>query len=131
MFADIIGLEDPSIDPEDVAARITPRTKAVCAVHFAGYPAPVDVLRDLCDEHGLALIEDVAHAPSAVLGERKLGTFGLAGAFSLFSNKILSVGEGGLLATDDDAVAALARSPALARHELRHLGPSYRAYHDL
>ena len=110
VFADIIGLEDPSIDPDDVAACITPSTKAVTAVHFAGYPAPVDVLGDLCAEHGLALIEDVAHAPSAVLGDRKLGTFGLAGAFSLFSNKILSVGEGGLLTTDDDRVAELARS---------------------
>jgi dTDP-4-amino-4,6-dideoxygalactose transaminase len=110
VFADIIGLEDPSIDPDDVAARITPRTKAVTAVHFAGYAAPVDVLGDLCERNGLALIEDVAHAPSAVLGDRKLGTFGLAGAFSLFSNKILSVGEGGLLTTDDDRVAELARS---------------------
>jgi dTDP-4-amino-4,6-dideoxygalactose transaminase len=110
VFADIIGLEDPSIDPDDVVARITPRTKAVTAVHFAGYPAPVDVLADLCERHGLVLIEDVAHAPSALLGDRKLGTFGLAGAFSLFSNKILSVGEGGLLTTDDERVAKLARS---------------------
>jgi dTDP-4-amino-4,6-dideoxygalactose transaminase len=110
VFADIIGLEDPSIDPDDVEARITPRTKAVTAVHFAGYPAPVDSLGELCERHGLALIEDAAHAPSAFLGERKLGTFGLAGAFSLFSNKILSVGEGGLLTTDDDRVAELARS---------------------
>jgi dTDP-4-amino-4,6-dideoxygalactose transaminase len=128
VFADIIGLEDPSIDPDDVAARLTPRTKAVTAVHFAGYPAPVDVLRDLCDRHGLALIEDVAHAPSAVLGDRKLGTFGLAGAFSLFSNKILSVGEGGLLTSDDDRVAELARS--LRSHAIsfgtcdRHTGRS-------
>jgi dTDP-4-amino-4,6-dideoxygalactose transaminase len=55
------------------------------------------------------LIEDAAHAPSATLNGQKLGTFGLAGAFSLFSNKVLSVGEGGLLATDDESVAALAR----------------------
>lgn len=110
VFADIIGLEDPSIDPEDVRARITPRTKAVACVHFAGYPAPVAALKALCDEHGLALIEDVAHAPSATADGRKLGTFGLAGAFSFFSNKILSVGEGGLLATDDDDVAAHARA---------------------
>ena len=56
------------------------------------------------------MIEDSAHAPSATLAGRKLGTWGLAGAFSLFSNKILSVGEGGLLVTDDDDVAAMARS---------------------
>ena len=110
VFADILGRENPSLDPADVEARITPRTKAVCVVHFAGYAARVDELRTLCDRTGIALIEDVAHAPSASLGDRKLGTWGLAGAFSFFANKILSAGEGGLLATDDDDVAALARS---------------------
>ena len=109
VFADVVGLRDPGIDPADVEAKITPRTKAVACVHFAGYPAAADELERICHEHGLALIEDVAHAPSATLGERKLGTIGLAGCFSLFSNKILSVGEGGLLATDDDEVAAGAR----------------------
>jgi len=110
VFADIVGLHDPSLDPDDVAARITPRTKAVTVVHFAGYPAPVDRLRELCDARRLALVEDSAHAPSASLHGRKLGTWGAAGCFSFFSNKVLSVGEGGLLATDDDAVAASARA---------------------
>ncbi len=109
VFAEIRGQHDPGIDPDHVAALITPRTRAVAAVHFAGYPAAVDDLRALCDRHGLALIEDVAHAPSATLRGRALGTWGLAGAFSFFSNKILSCGEGGLLATDDDTVAATAR----------------------
>ena len=54
---------DPSLDPEDVERRITPRTKAVCVVHYAGYAAAADRLQELCDEHGIALIEDVAHAP--------------------------------------------------------------------
>jgi dTDP-4-amino-4,6-dideoxygalactose transaminase len=110
VFAEIDSRENPSLDPEDVAHRITPRTKAVCVVHFAGYAAAADRLRELCDAHGIALIEDVAHAPSATLGGRKLGTWGLAGAFSFFSNKVLSVGEGGLLCTDSDEVAAFARS---------------------
>jgi dTDP-4-amino-4,6-dideoxygalactose transaminase len=110
VFADIISRERPCLDPQDVERRITERTKAVCVVHFAGYPAAADRLRELCDAHGIALIEDVAHAPSATLHGRKLGTFGLAGAFSFFSNKVLSVGEGGLLCTDDDEVAAFARS---------------------
>ena len=110
VFAEIISRENPSIDPDDVERLITPRTKAVCAVHFAGYAAAVDRLKELCDERGIALIEDVAHAPSASLDGRKLGTWGLAGAFSFFSNKVLSVGEGGLLCTDDDDVAAFARS---------------------
>ncbi len=110
VFADIVSRETPSLDPEDVAAKITPRTKAVCVVHYAGYAAAVGTLKELCDQHGIALIEDVAHAPSAELGGRKLGTFGLAGAFSFFSNKVFSVGEGGLLCTDDDDVAANVRS---------------------
>ncbi len=110
VFAEIASRERPCLDPEDVERRITERTKAVCVVHFAGYPAAVDRLRELCDARGLALIEDVAHAPSATLAGRKLGSWGLAGAFSFFSNKVLSVGEGGLLSTDSDDVAALARS---------------------
>lgn len=110
VFADIVGLHDLSIDPDDVVARITPRTKAVAVVHFAGYPAAVDRIAALCNERGLALIEDSAHGPGGSLHGRPLGTWGLAGAFSLFSNKILSVGEGGLLTTDDEAVAQAATS---------------------
>ena len=126
VFADIVGLDKPSIDPAEVERLITPRTRAVMAVHFGGYPAAVDVLAELCRARGLALIEDAAHAPEAQLGTRKLGTFGLAGAFSLFSNKVLSVGEGGVLATDDDELAARVRS--LRSHAMtsvtwdRHLG---------
>ena len=102
---------DPSLDPERRRARGSRRARRRCAsVHYAGYAAAVDRLAELCDEHGIALIEDVAHAPSATLDGRKLGTWGLAGAFSFFSNKVLSVGEGGLLCTDDDEVAAFARS---------------------
>jgi dTDP-4-amino-4,6-dideoxygalactose transaminase len=110
VFADICSRERPSLDPEDVERRITPRTKAVCVVHYGGYAAAADRMRALCDAHGIALIEDVAHAPSATLAGRKLGTWGLAGCFSFFSNKVLSVGEGGLLCTDDDEVAAFVRS---------------------
>jgi dTDP-4-amino-4,6-dideoxygalactose transaminase len=110
IFADVLGPHDLSLDPADVAAKITPRTKAVCVVHFAGYPAPVRALKELCDERGVALIEDAAHAPDADVDGRMMGTWGLAGAFSFFSNKVLACGEGGLVATDDDDVAALARS---------------------
>ena len=112
VLAEIVGQGDLSLDPEDVEARITPRTKAVCAVHYGGYAAPLEQLIELCERRGLALIEDAAHSPDAVLpgSGRKLGTYGLAGTFSFFSNKILSCGEGGLLATGDERVAKLARS---------------------
>jgi dTDP-4-amino-4,6-dideoxygalactose transaminase len=111
VLADVVGDRDFGLDPADVEARITSRTKAVCVVHYGGYPAAAEVLRELCDAHGIALIEDAAHAPLAHArpGGPALGTIGLAGCFSFFSNKVLSCGEGGLLATADDEVAALAR----------------------
>ena len=112
VLAEVVGQGDLSLDPDDVEARITPRTKAVCAVHYGGYAAPLDRLAEICARHGLALVEDAAHSPDGTLpgSQRKLGTYGQSGTFSFFSNKILSCGEGGLLATDDDDVAALARS---------------------
>jgi dTDP-4-amino-4,6-dideoxygalactose transaminase len=111
VLADIAGRHDLGLDPADVERRITSRTKAICAVHYGGYACAVDELHELCDANGLALVEDAAHSPSATTaGGRKLGTIGLAGCFSFFSNKVLSCGEGGALATDDDEAASLARS---------------------
>lgn len=111
VLADVAGPHDLGVDPADVERLVTERTRAVCAVHYAGYPAAMDELAAICDEHGLALIEDAAHSPlAATSGGDRLGTLGLAAAFSFFSNKVLSCGEGGALATADDRVAALARS---------------------
>jgi dTDP-4-amino-4,6-dideoxygalactose transaminase len=110
VFADIISVAEPLIDPDHVEALITNRTKAVVAMHYGGYGAAVDRLAQICDARGIVLIEDAAHSPLATVGGRALGTWGLAGAFSFFSNKVLAVSEGGLLATDDDDVAAFARS---------------------
>lgn len=109
VFADVVSQDDLGIDPIDVERRIGERTKAVIAVHYAGYPAAVDRLRSICDERGVALIEDCAHAPSANLGGRQIGTFGLAGCFSFFSNKVLACGEGGALVTEREDVADRAR----------------------
>jgi dTDP-4-amino-4,6-dideoxygalactose transaminase len=111
VMADVLGDHDFGLDPADVEARITPRTRAVCVVHYAGYPAAVEALRDLCAARGIALIEDSAHAPAGRVRADgpAMGAVGLAGAFSFFSNKVLSCGEGGLLATSDDHVAELAR----------------------
>ena len=103
VLADIKGPHDLGIDPEDVESRITDATKAVCAVHYAGYDADLGALRALCERRGLALIEDSAHNPIAPVRS-------LASCYSFFSNKVLSCGEGGLLATDDDALAEQARS---------------------
>jgi dTDP-4-amino-4,6-dideoxygalactose transaminase len=111
VLADVIGDGDLGIDPEHAASLIGPKTKAICAVHYAGYAAPTAALRELCDKHGLALVEDAAHSPLARDADGgALGTIGQSGCFSFFSNKVLSCGEGGALATNDDEVAATVRS---------------------
>ncbi len=122
-----------NLDPADVARRITPRTKAVVAVHFCGYAAPVHELRALCDEHGLTLIEDCAQAIGARVDDEgtQAGTVGQLGAFSFFSKKQLCVGEGGMVATASQELAdrvRLLRSHALTSSTWdRHRGhdPAY------
>jgi dTDP-4-amino-4,6-dideoxygalactose transaminase len=109
VFADLVSGTDFGIDPEHVASLVTERTKAVIPVHYAGYAVAIEAIGEICERHGLALIEDAAHAPDAEADGRKLGTFGLAGCFSFFSNKVLAVGEGGALVTDDDEVAERVR----------------------
>lgn len=97
VFADITSPEDPLIDPADVERRITPRTKAILAVHYAGYACDMEPLLRLAAKHKLFLVEDTAHAPGAAWNGIPLGTVGDAGCFSFFSNKNISCGEGGLL----------------------------------
>jgi dTDP-4-amino-4,6-dideoxygalactose transaminase len=127
------GDYDLNIDVEDAARRITPRTRAIVAVHFGGYPADVLALRELCDERGLILIEDCAQAIGARLDDagRRVGTIGELGTFSFFSKKQLCVGEGGMATTADEELAArvrLLRSHALTSSTWdRHRGhdPAY------
>jgi dTDP-4-amino-4,6-dideoxygalactose transaminase len=109
VVADIAGQHDLSLDPVDVEQRITARTRAVAVSHLGGYPAQVRELAAICDRHGIALIEDAGHAPDTTIDGRRAGSFGLAGTFSFASNKVFATGEGGLLTTDSDAVARLAR----------------------
>ncbi len=133
VLCDVRGPLDFNIDPADVARRITPRTRAVVAVHFCGYPADVDVLRALCDEHGLVLIEDCAQAIGATLDGtgRQVGTVGELGCFSFFSKKQLCVGEGGMVTSADEELAdrvRLLRSHAMTSSTWdRHRGhdPAY------
>jgi dTDP-4-amino-4,6-dideoxygalactose transaminase len=111
VLCDVRSPHDFNLDVEDVARRITPRTRAVIAVHFCGYPADVLTLRKLCDEHGLILIEDCAQAIGARVDEsgRQVGTVGELGCFSFFSKKQLCVGEGGMVSTADEALDARVR----------------------
>jgi dTDP-4-amino-4,6-dideoxygalactose transaminase len=127
------GAYDLNIDVADAARRITPRTRAIVAVHFGGYSADVLALRKLCDERGLILIEDCAQAIGARVDDtgHQVGTVGELGTFSFFSKKQLCVGEGGMVATADEELAArvrLLRSHALSSSTWdRHRGhdPAY------
>jgi dTDP-4-amino-4,6-dideoxygalactose transaminase len=109
VFAEIAGQHDLCIDPEHAESLIGPRTKAILPVHYGGYAASPKRFEAMCAEHGIVLLEDCAHAPFSNVGSRALGTFGLAGAFSFFPNKVLGIGEGGALCTDSDEIAEAAR----------------------
>jgi perosamine synthetase len=104
VFAESIR-SDWSLDVEDVERRITPRTKAIMAVHLYGYASDMTALRQIADRHGLALVEDCAEALGTTLGGRHVGRFGDIGTFSFFGNKTITTGEGGMVITDDDALA--------------------------
>lgn len=94
-----------NIDPADVARKIGPRTRAIVAVHFAGHPAPMDEILSLAREHGLAVVEDAAHALPAAYRGRRIGTIGDLTAFSFYATKNLCTGEGGMLTTGNTEFA--------------------------
>lgn len=109
IFCDIRGPDDLNLDPGDVGAAVTERTKAVMVLHYAGYPCDMDSIGALADEHDLVVVEDAAHAPGATWRGKPCGSIAAAGCFSFFANKNLPIGEGGMVVTDDDAVAARLR----------------------
>jgi dTDP-4-amino-4,6-dideoxygalactose transaminase len=93
--------ETLNLDPVDVEARITPRTRAILVVHMLGNPARLDELKAIADRHGIALIEDCAQAFGASYHGRKVGSIGVAGAISFNVFKTITSGDGGMAVTDD------------------------------
>ena len=103
VFAEV-DRESGNITPDTVRAVLTPRTRAVIAVHLAGWPCDMQGLRALADERGLFLVEDCAQAHGATLDGQSVGSFGDAAAFSFCTDKIMSTGgEGGMLLVRDEA----------------------------
>jgi dTDP-4-amino-4,6-dideoxygalactose transaminase len=94
-----------NLDPVDVARKITPRTRAIVPVHFAGHPAPMDELLELARQHRLTVVEDAAHSLPARYRGRSVGTIGDMTAFSFYATKNLTTGEGGMLTLGDGALA--------------------------
>jgi len=102
VFADVNGENDLNISPAEIEKLITPRTRAIIVVHYAGYPCAMPRILEIANQHGLRIIEDNAHGVGASLDGRQLGTWGDIGCFSFFSNKNMTTGEGGMLTTNND-----------------------------
>jgi perosamine synthetase len=98
-----------NLDPEAVAAAVTPRTKAIVVVHLYGHPADMDPILAVTRAHGIAVIEDAAEAHGAEYRGQRAGGLGDVGTFSFYGNKILTTGEGGMVTCDSDEMAALVR----------------------
>jgi perosamine synthetase len=112
-----------NIDPAQVEAAITPRTKAILPVHLYGYVCDMDALQALADRHNLVIIEDACQAVGATYHGKKAGSFG-TGTFSLYATKNVMSGEGGMITTDDDAIAEGCKL-------IRSHGMRVRYYHDM
>ena len=114
VFADVTSYEDPTIDPEDIRRKITPKTKAIMVMHYGGFACDMDKIMQIAQEHNLKVIEDACHGPLSEYKGKKLGTIGDVGCFSFFSNKNISTGEGGMLITNNDEYAS--RTKLLRSH---------------
>ncbi|MDZ7372417.1 MAG: DegT/DnrJ/EryC1/StrS aminotransferase family protein [candidate division KSB1 bacterium] len=109
VFAEILDLDHPVLDAEDVARKLTPRTRCIAVVDYGGYPWEIEAVREVARAAGIPLVEDAAHAVGASRNGRKFGTFGDVGCFSFFSNKNMTTGEGGMVVTDNEGIAARVR----------------------
>ncbi|MDY0104815.1 MAG: DegT/DnrJ/EryC1/StrS family aminotransferase [Lentimicrobium sp.] len=109
VFCDIESLNHLNISPAEIEKKITVKTKAIMVVHMAGFPAQMDEIMALAKKHNLKVIEDACHGPLSEYKAKKLGTIGDVGCFSFFSNKNISTGEGGMLITNNQAMAQKAR----------------------
>lgn len=98
-----------NLDPARIEEKITARTKGIVAVHLYGHPAKMRELREIAGRRNLFLLEDAAEAHGAVCDGKMVGSLGDAAVFSFYANKIITTGEGGMVVTDDDALADRAR----------------------
>ncbi|MCD6442433.1 MAG: DegT/DnrJ/EryC1/StrS family aminotransferase [Thermotogae bacterium] len=116
--------ESLTIDVNKIEERITPKTKALMVVHFAGVPCKMNDVLEIVKEHGLILIEDCAQACGASFNGKKVGSFGDIGAFSFQINKIITTGDGGAITTNDEKIyqrAVRAHDQGCLRDENGHL----------
>jgi len=129
-----VAPDSDNIDVARLAEVITPRTRAIMPVHFAGLPVDLDPLYHLADKHGLRVIEDAAHAIGAEYKGRRIGAFGDTQVFSFHPNKNMTTGEGGCVTTRDDALAAeiaLLRFHGMDREAWNRFGKSGSQHYEI
>lgn len=105
VFCDIDSVEHLNMSASQIESKITPKTKAIILVHFAGFPCDMNSILNLANKFNLKIIEDACHGPLSEYQGKKLGTLGDIGCFSFFSNKNISTGEGGIIVTDNQGLA--------------------------
>ena len=123
VFVDIEP-ETYCLDPSLVEHAITPRTKAIMPIDLYGHPAQIDELRDIAKQHGIVLIEDACQAHGAAIGNRKAGALGVSASFSFYPTKNMTTAEGGMVTTDDGAIAG--KISIFRQH-----GATHRYVHDV
>ena len=106
------------MDINQVADKITPRTRAIIPVHTYGHPVDMDALNELAAHHGVMVIEDAAEAHGATYKGRRTGGLGDAAGFSFYGNKLITTGEGGMITTDNEEIARIAST--LRDHAFSH-----------
>ncbi len=119
IFADIESEDWLTISPTSIEKCISEKTRAIIVVHYAGYACDMPAIMEIAKKHNLIVIEDSAHTIGSELNGKKLGTWGHIGCYSFFSNKNMTTGEGGMLATNDDDLAG--RLKVLRSHGMTSL----------
>ncbi|MGB9175729.1 MAG: DegT/DnrJ/EryC1/StrS family aminotransferase [Methanoregula sp.] len=129
VFADVDGMTF-NINPQQVAERVTPKTRAVIGVHLFGQPCDIEALQEICESHSLKFIEDAAQAHGALYRNARTGSFGHLACFSFYATKNMITGEGGMVTTSDKAyherLRLLINHGQSEKYLHTHLGYNYR-----
>jgi dTDP-4-amino-4,6-dideoxygalactose transaminase len=119
---------DMTLDPKDLKSKLTNKCKAVITVHIGGLISPYTCeIADICRDRDIYLVEDACHAHGSMLNGGKAGTFGIAGAFSFFSTKVMTTGEGGMIVTNDEDIY---RKSLVLRDQSKVAKGNYQNYHE-
>lgn len=119
ILADCTSEDDLTVSPQDIARKITPRTRLIATMPYGGFCPDMQAIARIANEKSIPIVEDACHAPLAEIQGQRIGSFGIASTFSFFGNKNITTGEGGMVCTNDDHLADQVR--LLRSHALSHV----------